>query len=333
MSSPADRILVNRRKFLQYLASLAPAGGVLRSQAQEAFPSRPIRIVVSSSPGALLDASGRLYAERLAVFLKQPVTVENMPGAGGLLAVRHVAKSPADGYTLVAAANTVTMVPHLNANAGYSVKDFTAVGEMARSPSMLVVGGASPFRSIADLVAAAKKGPGQVSYGSGGVGTTSHLPVELFARQAHVTFIHVPYKGNAVAVPDVASGRVGFMMGTPTSLVGLMKTGGLRALAITAETRSPKFPDIPTFKELGFDDATFDIWVGLLAPAGIPQSVRARLGDALELARKDSTVIARLDGMGQVISDVRTPDQFEAMLRTQEEKYRRLIKDANIVGG
>ena len=155
------------------------------------------------------------------------------------------------------------MVPHRNANAGYSVKEFAAVGEMARLPSMLVVGGASPFLSIADLVAAAKKRPGQVSYGSGGVGTTSHLPV-LFARQAQVTFIHVPYKGTAVAVPDVTSGRVDFLMGTPTSLVGLMKNGGLRALAITAETRSPKFPNIPTFKELGFDDATFDIWVGLL---------------------------------------------------------------------
>ncbi len=325
---------MDRRKLLQYLASLAPAipaAGLLPAHAQDAFPSKPVRIIVTSSPGALLDAASRLYADRMAAALKQPVIVENMTGAGGLLAVRHVAKAPADGYTLLAAANTIATLPYLNTSAGYSIKEFSAVGEMARSPSLLVVGAASPFTSLADIVAAARKNPGQLTYASGGIGTTSHLPVELFARQAGIKLTHVPYKGNAVAVPDTAANRVGFLMGTPTSLVELMKSGQLRALAITSEKRSPKFPDIPTFKESGFDEATFDIWVSLLAPLATPKAVRMKISDAMEAARNDPNIIARLEGMGQVISDVRTPDQFDAVLRSEDEKYRKLIKDANIV--
>ncbi len=322
---------MNRRKLLQYLATLAPVAGVLPAQAQDAFPSKTIRIVVSSAPGALLDVASRLYAERMSAHLKQSVVVENMPGGGALLAVRHVAKSAPDGYTLLAVANTFTTVPSLNPRAGYAVKDFAGVGEMARSPSLLVVSGASSFKSIADIVAAAKKGAGQVNYASGGLGTTSHLPVEVFSRQAGITLTHVPYKGNALAVPDVAANRVGFMMGTPTSLAELMKSGALRALAVTSETRSPRFPDVPTFKELGYPEVSFDIWVGLLAPVAIAKAVRTRLGDAIEFARKDPSLIARLDTMGQVISAVRTPEQFDHVLHQEEEKYRKIIKDANIV--
>jgi tripartite-type tricarboxylate transporter receptor subunit TctC len=321
---------MDRRQLLRYLASLAPVAGVLPALAQDEFPSKPIRLIVTSPPGALLDAACRLYADRMSAYLKQPVMVENMGGGGGLLAIRYVSKAPADGHTLLACANTVTTVPYLNSKAGYSLKEFVGVGEMARSPSLLVVAAGSQFKSIADVVAAAKKAPGSVSFGTGGVGTTSHLPVELFAREAGITLTHVPYKGNAVAVPDVVANRVGFMMGTPTSLIELMKSGALRALAITSATRSPKFPDVPTFKELGLGDATFDIWVSLLAPAATPKAVRAKLSDAMEMARKDPNVLARLESMGQVISDVRTPEQLDAVLRSEEEKYRKLIKDAKI---
>ncbi|HSW17716.1 MAG TPA: tripartite tricarboxylate transporter substrate-binding protein, partial [Ramlibacter sp.] len=138
------------------------------------------------------------------------------------------------------------------------------------------------------------------------------------------------YRGVASAVPDVVGNRVGFMMGTPTSLSELMKSGALRALAITSATRSRSFPYIPTFKELGLGDATFDIWVGLMAPAATPKGIRARISDAIEAARRDPQVIARLEGMGQVISDVRTPEQFDAVLKSEDEKYKKLIKDAGI---
>lgn len=322
---------MKRRELIQYLASLTPAASLLPAHAQEAFPSRPIRIISTSAPGALLDAACRLYAERMSAHLKQPVVVENVTGAGGLLAVRQVAKAVPDGYTLLGAANTISTVPHLNSKAGYSIKDFSGIGEMARSPSLLVVSATSPFKSLADIVSAARKSPGQVSYASGGIGTTSHIPVEVLAREAGIKLIHVPYKGNAVAVPDVVSNQVGFMMASPTSLVELMKSGRLRGLAIASDSRSTKFPDLPTFKELGYPEVTFEIWVGLMAPASIPKDVRARLGDAIEAARKDATVIARLEALGQEISNVRTPEQFDAVLRQENERYGKLIKQAGIV--
>lgn len=309
-------------------AAMALASGA--SAQQPAFPAKPIRVIVGSAAGALSDQAARMYAERMAAHLKQPIVVENVAGASSLLATRQVARAAPDGYTLLSAANTIVTVPHLNRNAGYAMKDLAGVGEMVRSPGVLVVSGSSSFKSLADIVAAARKEPGKVSYGSGGLGTTSHLPVELFARQARIELIHVPYKGVALAVPDATANRVGFIMGTATSTAELTKSGALRALAISSESRSPKFPDLPTFKELGYPDATFEIWIGLLAPAGTPVAIRNRLNEAMDVARSDAEIIKRLDAVGQVISDVRTPEKFDAVLRADEEKLARLIRDIKL---
>jgi tripartite-type tricarboxylate transporter receptor subunit TctC len=323
---------MNRRRLLRSLAALAPAAGLIPARAQDTgFPAKPVRLVVASAPGALLDSASRLYAERMSVYLKQPVVVENLAGASSLLGARNVARSEADGYTLLTASNTIVTLPHLNTKAGYSMKEFAPVGEMARSPSLLVVSGASPFKSLSDLLAHARKNPDQVTYGSGGIGTTSHLPVELLASQAVLKLRHVPYKAIALAVPDVVAGRVDFLMGTPTSLTTLVKSGALRALAITSETRSAKFPEVPTFKEAGLGEATFEIWVGVLAPAGVPKAVRARLAGAMEYARSQPAVLEKLDAMGQTISAVRSPEQFDGVLRSDEEKYRKLIHERSIV--
>jgi tripartite-type tricarboxylate transporter receptor subunit TctC len=320
---------MNRRTLLRFLAGSSVATLPL-ARAQDTFPDRPIRIMVASSPGALVDQASRLYAERMSHFLKQPVVVENVAGASSLVAARQLFKSPADGYTLMTSANTIVTVPLLNRNAGYAVKDFTAVGELARSPSVLVVGGSSPFKSLPELVAAARRNPRRLSYASGGVGTTGHLPVEIFARQAGIELTHAPYKGISAAIPDIVANRVSFAMGTPTSTVELMKSGALRPLAISSEARSPRFPSVPTFKELGYPEATFEIWIGMVGPTGIPAPVRARLAQALEAARSDRDIVARLEAAGQDISRVRTPEQFEALLRAEEDKFRRVIKDANI---
>ncbi|HSW19499.1 MAG TPA: tripartite tricarboxylate transporter substrate binding protein [Ramlibacter sp.] len=323
---------MQRRQLLQYLAAAGPASSLAPAWAQDGgYPSKPVRLIVASAPGALLDSASRLYADRMAAVLKQPVVVDNVAGASSLLAARNVARGDADGYTLLTASNTLVTLPHLNAKAGYAMKEFAPVGEMARSPSILVAGSGTPFTSIADLVAHAKKRPDEITYASGGMGTTSHLPVELFARQAGIKLRHIPYKGISLAVPDVVAGRVDFLMGTPTSLAALIQAKSLRALAITSESRSPKFPEVPTFKELGLTDATYEIWVGVLAPAALPAAVQARLASAMEVARNDAAVKAKLEGMGQSISNVRTPAQFEAVLRADEERYRKLIKEANIV--
>mgnify|MGYP001012206499 CR=1 FL=1 len=308
--------------------ALAAANGA--ANAQPAFPSKPIRIIVGSSAGALTDQATRMYAERMAANLKQPIVVENVAGASSILATRQVARAAPDGYTLLAAANTIVTVPHFNRNAGYAMKELTGVGELVRSPGVLVTAASSPYKSIADLVAAAKKDPGAIPYGSGGVGTTSHLPIELFTRQAGISLVHVPYKGVALAVPDVTANRLAFITGTATSTAELIRSGALRALATTAERRSAKFPDVPTFKELGYPDATFEIWIGLLAPAATPVAILTRLNDAMEIARNDPEVVGKLEAVGQMISDVRTPEKFTAMLRADEEKLAKLIREVKI---
>jgi tripartite-type tricarboxylate transporter receptor subunit TctC len=322
---------MKRRNLLQRLATLAPAALAAPVWAQDAFPSRPVRIVCGSTPGALLDVASRLYADRMARHLQQPVVVENVAGASSLIAARTVAKAEPNGYTLLSAANTVATVPHLSKKAGYAMSDFSAIGEMARSPSVMVTSAASPFKTLADLVEAAKRQPGGLSYASGGQGTTSHLPAELFLQQSGLKITHVPYKGVAQAVPDVASDRVAFLMATPTSVAGLVQAGQLRVLAITSDARSPKFPQVPTFKELGYGEASYEVWVGLFAPANLPRAVRARLGEAVEAARNDAVLASKLEEMGQTISGVRTPEQFDAFLRSEDAKVARLVKETGLV--
>jgi len=295
------------------------------------YPTKPIRIIVSSVAGALLDSSTRLYADQMSRYLKQPVVVENMPGASSMLGARYVARSAADGYTLLAFANTVVTMPRLVKGAGYDFnKDFVPVGEMARSPALLVVGGASPFKTLDGLVKAAKLQPGALTFGSAGQGSTSHLPVELFIKSAGISLTHIPYKGVAAVVPDLISGRVSCMMGTATSLYGSIQAGSMRALAISSESRSTKFPNVPTFKELGHPEATYSIFVGVAAPAGIPKAVQARLAEAMEVARSDPALQARLAALDQEVSDVRTPEQFQRFLLAEDKRTVQLIKDAKI---
>ncbi|RDK06517.1 Bug family tripartite tricarboxylate transporter substrate binding protein [Cupriavidus lacunae] len=323
---------MNRRQFVRAVGGMSLAVVTCGAGAQSAsYPTKPVRIIVSSVAGALLDASARLYADRMSRYLKQSVVVENMPGASSMLGARYVARSAADGYTLLAFANTVVTMPHLVKGAGYDFdKDFVAVGEMARSPGLLVVGGTSPFKALGNLVSAAKSKPGEVTFGSAGQGSTSHMPVELFMKSADIHLTHIPYKGVAPVVPDVISGRVSCMMGTATSLYGSIQAGTLRALAISSESRSRKFPNVPTFKELGYPEGTYSIFVGLAAPAGVPKAVLARLADAMEVARSDQALQARLAALDQEVSEVRTPEKFQAFLLAEEKRTVQLIKEANI---
>jgi tripartite-type tricarboxylate transporter receptor subunit TctC len=298
--------------------------------AQDTFPSRPIRFVIPSAPAGVSDAVGRVYGERMAKYLKQPILVENMPGAGTLLAVRNVLKSAADGYTLSVSANTIVTMPYVEKNAGYSPGDFTGISYLSKMPMALVVGADSPFRSVAELVAAAKKTPGAIIFGSVGIGTTSHLPVELFARNAAIKLQLVPYRGIPLAIPDVVAGRVTLMMGTAPSVAELIKTGRMRALAVTSETRSPSFPGVPTFAELGYEDATYELFLGLMAPAKISASVRKVLADAAEDAKQDPELRKRLEALGQELPTQSTPEQFNAFLRREEGKMKQIVKEANI---
>jgi len=323
---------MKRRTFIQAGAALAAGAPMVRStMAQTAnFPTKPIRFVIPTTPGSVSDAVARVYGEAMAKRLAQPVVVDNMPGAETLLAVRHVAKSRPDGYTLTVSANTLVTLPYVHPASGYAPSDFTGISYLSKMPMALVVAADAPYKTIADLVALAKKSPGSVAFGSVGVGTTSHIPVELFAHTAGITLNMVPYKGIPLAIPDVVTGRVAFMMGTAPSVRELIKAGRLRALAVTSEARSADFPGVPTFAELGYKDATYELFLGLMAPANTPSDLIQLLASAAEEVKKDPAVRERLQALGQEMPTQSSPEQFNAFLRGEEARMKKIVKDAHI---
>jgi tripartite-type tricarboxylate transporter receptor subunit TctC len=326
---------MKRRAFIQAPAAFI-AGTALSSVALAQggdFPSKPIRLVIPTSPGSMSDAVARLYGELMAKALKQTVMVENMPGAGTLMAMRHLARATPDGYTLSVSSNSVVTMPYVDKNAGYRPSDLTGVANLASAPMVLVVSGASPFKTLGDLVAAARKDPDAITYASVGIGTVTHVPVELFSQAARIKMTLVPYKGTPLALPDVVTQRVTLIMGTSSSVNELIKTGKLRALAVTSEARSPTFPNVPTFAELGYKAASYDLFLGLMAPAKTPPAVLKLLADAAAEAKKDPELRKQLAQLGQELPAQATPEQFNEFLRREEETMKKLVKDANIQVG
>jgi tripartite-type tricarboxylate transporter receptor subunit TctC len=323
---------MKRRNFIQASAALAASAPMVRSAiAQDSnFPTKPIRFVIPTTSGSVSDAVARVYGEAMAKRLKQPVVVDNMPGAETLLAVRNVAKSRPDGYTLTVSANTLVTIPYVNPASGYTPSDFVGVSYLSNMPMALVVAADAPYKTLADLVAAAKKSPGSITFGSVGIGTTSHIPVELFAHTAGITLNMVPYKGIPLAIPDVVTGRVAFMMGTAPSVRELIAAGRLRALAVTSEARSTDFPGVPTFAELGYKDATYELFLGLVAPAKTPANVIQLLASAAEEAKRDPAVRERLKTLGQELPIQANTEQFNAFLRSEEARMKKIVKEANI---
>lgn len=325
---------MQRRSFLHTSAALLGSMGFAPlAGAQSTFPEKPVRFTISSAAGGVTDAVARLYGEHMAKSLKQPVVPENVPGAGTLLSIRQVLRSPADGYMLGVMANTVVTMPFVDKDAGYQPNDFTGISYLAKSHMVLVVSGDSPYKTLAEVVAAAAKAPDTISYASVGIGTTSHIPVELFAQAAKLKLLMVPYKGIALATPDVLSGRVTMMMGTGGSVGDMLKAGKMRALAVTSETRSAMFPGVPTFVEQGYPDVTYELFLGLMAPARTPPAVRKVLADAAEQAKQDPQVRARLAAIGQELPSQNTPELFNAFLQREQDKMKALTKTAHIQTG
>ena len=264
-------------------AALASSGALSGTAiAQEAFPARPIRIVVGFVAGGVSDVLARLVAPELQKALGVSVLVENRPGASGMIAAGQVAKSPPDGYTLYMAPNTHLINHAINANVPYdSVKDFTGITLLTTTPNMLVVKDDSPFRSVADFIAAARAKPGEISYATSGIGTTVHFAGELLAFQAGIKLNHVPFKGANQSIEAVVAGHIPASVSAVSSSIGFIRGGRVRVLGVMAEKRSALLPDVPTFRELGFKDLISDTWLGLLGPAAMPPAVSSRLNDEL----------------------------------------------------
>jgi tripartite-type tricarboxylate transporter receptor subunit TctC len=295
------------------------------------YPSRAVRIVVPFAPGGNVDLVARAIAPAMSAGLGHQVVVDNRPGSSGILGAQIVGKSPPDGYTVLAMANTFAVVPSIIANPGYDpLKEFAGVSLTCLVPQVLVVNTALPVRSIKELVALAKARPGELSYATAGVGGTGHMAAELFSRQVGIKMLHVPYKGNAQAIVDVIGGQVMMMFDQVSTSVSHVKAGKLRGLAVTSLKRSPLFPDLPTIDESGvrgFEDITFN---GLVAPAGTPREVLARLNSEVAKAVRAPELHKRYLDMGIELTASASPDEFMAYIKAEFDKKAKLAREAGI---
>ena len=264
----------------------------------QAWPARPIRLVVPFPPGGLIDNMARLVGSRLSQELGQPVVIDNKPGAGGNVGAAEAARAPADGYTLLMASPALTISPAIYRNLPYQPSQLAPVALLGRVPNVLLVNPASGIGKVQDLVSRAKAKPGQLNYASNGNGTSLHLSAELFKRRSETFITHVPYRGAAAAITALLSGEVDMMFDNLPSAIGQIQSGKLRALAVTTAQRSTALPDVPTLAEAGMDGFNVSAWFGVAAPAGLPAPVATRLADALQKVVQQPEVAAAMQRQG-----------------------------------
>jgi tripartite-type tricarboxylate transporter receptor subunit TctC len=294
------------------------------------YPIKPIHLIVGFSPGGSADTVGRALAEGLSNRLGQPVIVENKAGANGNIAAELVARSTADGYTLYFPSIGHAVNASLYKNLPYDpIKDFTAIGGVFSAPNMLVVPVNSPYKSVAEVIAAAKANPGRLTFASSGSGTSVHLSAVLFEKMAKIEMIHVPYKGTGNAMPDVISGQVDMSFPNLPSAVPQVKAGNLRGLGITSAKRSAAAPGVPTIAESGLPGYDMATWYGLVAPANLPIGIRNRLNKELQSILADPKFKDKLIAQGADPMPG-TPEQFSTFIKGEMEKWRKLIAQSQI---
>lgn len=325
--------MVNRRVALSRAAALlagaGTAGVAAPLRAQEAWPSRPVKILVPFPPGGSVDPLARVISRRLQEALGQPVIIENRPGGNTIVATDATAKSPPDGYTLLMTATSHVTTPLLSQAPFDPIRDFAPVASLSSSDMILVVHPAVPANSLAELIKLAKDKPGALNYGSAGTGNPNHLAGELFDMMAGVKTTHIPYKGGAPAIIDLVGGQVQMAYGSPIIVLPHIRSGRLRAIAVTSPARMAALPQVPTMAEAGLPGYSVRIWYGVLAPAGTPKPVVARLGS--EIAKimqmpevKDTLAAAEMERYAL------DADQFGAQMAADVEKFRKIITTAQI---
>ena len=305
--------------------------GVPLTHAAEAYPSKPIRMVVPWSPGGGSDVSGRIVAAKLSEALGQQVVVDNRPGAAGNLGTALASKATPDGYTILLADTGFSTGISLYANPGYHpLKDYAPVSLAATTPIVAVVHPSVPVNSIKELIALAKAQPGKINIGSGGTGGSVHLAGEMFQLQTGTKFTHVPYKGSGPAVIDLTAGIVQAMFSTAPPVVPMIKANRLRALAVASNNRSTFLPDVPTTKEAGLVDFVADNWYGVLVPTGTPKAAIDRLHREIAKAVVQPDARDRLAGAGLEPRASATPPEFGAFVENDVARWGKVIKQAGI---
>jgi tripartite-type tricarboxylate transporter receptor subunit TctC len=313
--------------FVPALALLVSSGAM----AQPAYPDRPIRMIVPLAAASAVDVAARIVTQKMADNMGQQIVIINQPGASGLIGAEQVARAAPDGYTIGGFNDSVmTMVPNLHSNMRWDIlKDFEPVSLVATVEWGLIANNQTSYKSAADLIAAAKAAPGKINYGSGGPGSPQHLAMAMFASEAGISLTHVPYKGATQAATDVAGGQIPVAFQGLGTVAALVRGGQVKLLGVTTEKRLPSFPDVPTVSESGLPGFFFNSWFAILAPAGTPKEIVARLNAEALKALADSQVRQKLEELGFAVRGS-SPEELGALTRAQLAKYARVIKEMGI---
>ena len=314
--------------FVPALALLVSSGAM----AQPAYPDRPIRMIVPLAAASAVDVAARIVTQKMADNMGQQIVIINQPGASGLIGAEQVARAAPDGYTIGGFNDSVmTMVPNLHSNMRWDIlKDFEPVSLVATVEWGLIANNQTSYKSAADLIAAAKAAPGKINYGSGGPGSPQHLAMAMFASEAGISLTHVPYKGATQAATDVAGGQIPVAFQGLGTVAALVRGGQVKLLGVTTEKRLPSFPDVPTVSESGLPGFFFNSWFAILAPAGTPKEIVARLNVEVLKALADSQVRQKLEELGFAVRGS-SPEELGTLTRAQLAKYARVIKEMGIV--
>jgi tripartite-type tricarboxylate transporter receptor subunit TctC len=295
----------------------------------QAYPAKPVRLVVGFAPGGAADTVARALSEPLGRILGQPIVVENRPGAGSSIAAENVAKSPADGYSvLIASPSSISVNPAINSKLTYKPSDLSPVTKVSSSPLVIVVNPATGINSVRDLVAAAKKDPGKLNYATSGVGSAPHFGAAHFSAVAGVQMVHVPFKGGSPAITSVVAGDTQLSFATPPSVLGMVKANRLKALAVTSRERSQLMPEIPGMAEAGLPDYAMAFWYGLFVPTGTPAEIVKKLYAATVEAAQKPEFKAALAREGTEVALSASPEEFAAFLVEDAKFWVKLAKDS-----
>lgn len=327
MRQPSNPSMPARRAALAAIAAISAAAAI---PAFAAYPDKMIRIVVPFSPGGGTDMIARVVAEGMAKELGKPIIVENKPGAGTIIGSDHVAKSAPDGYTLVLATFAHAVNPSMQPKMPYQTdKAFAPIILIGRSPNVLVVRSDRPYKSVGDVLAAARANPGKLTFASQGNGTSAHLAGELFKISGKVNLVHVPYRGAGPAMTDLLGGQIDMMFATVSAVSAFIDNGQMRAIAVTTAQRAPALPTVPTIAESGLPGYAAESWYGLYAPAGTPPALIARLNAAARRAVQSDLFRKKVEGEGLTVS-AGAPEELDNYVRGETVRWSQLVRSANI---
>jgi tripartite-type tricarboxylate transporter receptor subunit TctC len=313
-------------------AALLAAGTLLLAGAawSQAYPSKPVKVIVGYSAGGAVDTVARTVGQALATSLGQPFVVENKPGAGTNIAVKATIDAPADGYTLMMAANALAANPALYQPSPFDPeRELVAVSLIGRVPVVIAANAAAPYASIKQLIEAAKSKPGSISFASPGNGSTPHMAVEFFERAAGISLQHIPYRGGSQALTDVIGGQLPLAAMNALEVLPHVKSGKLKVLAVLSPNRTAIYPDTPTIAESGYPGFEASVWYGLVAPAATPKAIVTRLHDEVQKALQTKEVRERMTAVGgEVIPG--SADMFAQLIHAERQRYEKIVREANI---